>query len=1158
MVKLKSFRNIEPESLVPPALESSSIAPSSGRSSINSLPSNEEYQLEQINLQEEGEDEEAEPENASFEEEELEIEEEEQTESDVPHQGEEGASRQSPLRHARGGYSASLGMGTLQQHQNNRHYNRHQKFKFNKSLRGSLTSQQSTNNNQQQQSANQTPSLAALRHQFLAELASVGSPKSGRGGPVPCPSSLSPIISRALDLKEGDSVSQQRLQLNNLPTNNQFQNGTSNNCFEIRWRQINLYAKKTQSLSESLGERFRQMVWGSARKNKLFHAGGLPPSASLPMTPVIFGTPLVGSRMSDSAGVVSSLYADQQQQQVMVGNGGGIKSTIGKYTSSLGANLTDSSVLDYEPFLTNPKNYRQILQNVSGSVYSGQLTAILGPSGVGKSTLLNTLTGRNQLAGVGRVSLLGCSERRVSVVFVPQWDVLPELLTTLEDLQFTSQLKNPHQSAQEHERNINRIVKLLQLDKFLHVRIKNLSGGQARRLSIGRELLGSPDIMILDEPTSGLDANTCKKIIQALRDLTEQSDNLLERPMSIIVTIHQPQQEVYELFHRVYVMALGGRAIYEGPPGQLMSSFLENSALAKIIPPEQLNENPAVVALEVASGEYGEALIDDLDRYHQSQTENYSPFSTPSVFLRTPKLRSPKPIVLRSPLPSPINSLNNGNATSRTPKVAPRMSLKNSQATRANATITAPNQPNSEQQMQMQTQWQNWDKMSAVTSISYASTYDADLPEPIAPKLKVDKRLRRSVVVQGDFVRQTWTLMRRSWRMATRDVFLMCVRIIGFIGVAGGAIQIFSETLDINDHQCPQFVSQVDDLQGYMTDTRTRLQGLQKFLTQSFSARMYFFHLITTILMITAALTGLVFPTQLRMFLREYKNGWYSPASFITSITLSELLVDMLGPVIMVTTTYQLCQQPESMYHWREGAYLLLMMLCALNIKGQSQMISTFFRNSIENSVFMSCVMVVLPIFTSGLPVAINNLPSYLHLASFVSYGRWTYEGLNLVRYGYDRCPCDQETVNGFPVSINENAVPARLHTFSSQLLNYYTDQSTNQSLATMTTTLAPPLVSNDNSIILLAQQQNSATTQEDSLFGQFVKLASHAANPLIETHEELGDCSTYRSLALIQMGIPDRILPQIFLILGLTFIVFRILTYFCVKAVIKFNPAPN
>lgn len=813
---------------------------------------------------------------------------------------------------------------------------------------------------------------------------------------------------------------------------------TSDNCFEIQWRYLHLYSRKSK-LPKIVTDNFVYKMFGPKPK---------------------------------------------------------ISNNLNKSQDDL--NLSVMGIKGSDPLeeFSSTDEYRPILSNVSGSVYSGQLTAILGPSGVGKSTLLNTLTGRNQLHGVGRVKLIGCAEKRVSVVFVPQIDVLPGRLTTIEDLQFTSQLKNPKFSREMHDKNIQRIVKLLHLEKFLNTRINKLSGGQERRLSIARELLSSPNIMILDEPTSGLDANTCKKIIQALRDLVEHSETYLGFPMSIIVTIHQPQREVYNLFHRINVMALGGRVIYEGSPGDLMPTFLENSALAKIRPPEQLNENPSIVALEVASGEYGNTVINDLAAYHRCQCEDFvvspaqSPFGTPNAFMRSPKLKQSK-MIQNGPMLSP-------NIGYKTPKTLGNL---------------APPQ---------------WDKLSNITNVSYASSYDSDLPEPIEPKVNVDKRLRRSVVMKGDFMRQTWVLMKRAWLLNTRDLFLMCIRIIGFVGVGLGLISIFSGPLDQNDNFCPTYQTDVDDVSSLLMETQTRLGSLSNSISQAISTTQFLFHMVFFILMVSAALGGLMFPIQLRMFLREYKNGWYSPASFITSTTLSELPVDFVGPAITVMVAYTFCNQPESDYHWREAGYIMLIIFASIICKSQAHIAGAFLMDSIENSVFISCVLVVVPVLISDIVIRLEKLPYWLQLSSYGSYLKWCFDGLFLLRYGYGMCPCDPEVIHGYPMRLSDSAIPASMDA----TIRYYSD------VYNITTTQT--------------EGSGSGSSDDENMLVQMIRLTLKSANAPLTDLKDLGDCSTYRSLILIQKHVADYSLPICLLALLIMFIFMRVVVYFCVRAVIK------
>jgi len=886
-----------------------------------------------------------------------------------------------------------------------------------------------------------TPLIA--RHQLIA-------PARLQAGPPRLPGSVSP-----LGVRQGDSVSQLS-----------FGQSKPNNHFEIRWRNINLRARKSK----------------------------LP-------------------RFVTENQVYKYFKRDKMDEKVWYSPP--VKHRTGKMQPTIDENLEMSSRFDSTNEQVNEwanDDYRPILSNVSGSVFSAQLTAVLGPSGVGKTSLLNSLTGRNTLDGTGTVSLLGGVSKRMSVVNVPQADVLPGKLTTIEDLRFTSRLKNP-QRGFNHKRNIDRIVRHLHMDKFLDTRIEKLSGGEARRLSIARELLSSPDIMILDEPTSGLDANTCKKIITALRDIVEHSDNILDRPMSIIITIHQPQKEVLNLFHRVYVMALGGRAIYEGSPANLLPTILEQSSLSRVCANDQLNENPAIVAIEVASGEFGFNIIGELAVFHESQAYEESlyaddaynsPYGTPKD-LRSPR-KSPMSVSPRFEMlrRARINSFD-GSYGKRTPNLNKRSNSK-------------------------------LDNISGVTSISYASTYDAELPEPTS-RLKVDKRLRRSVVMKGDFVSQTWTLMERCWLQTTRDMFLMAIRVLGFLLVAGGMVQIFSQALDPKEDQCPVYETEVDDLLSFIHATKNRLFNLQEILKQASSVHLFFFHLLLCITMVTSALTGLVFPMQMRMFIREYKNGWYSPASFITSHTLAELPIDMIGPLLTVLIVYPLCNQPPSEYHWREIGYILVIIIMSIICKSQAQIVGAFLMDSVENSVFISCVMVTPPALLSGIAVRVNQMAWPLQILSYGSFLRYGIESMFLLRYGYGICPCDPDVIRGYPTTTSLEAIPPQLDRMARGFLEL--NLPANETAASSNSTVLEPY-------------QPSLEGDHSNLFLKFIRIVNDAANLFVPEPSELGNCDNYRSLYLMIMDIKDRILPKWVAVMLLMFLISRILTYFAIKTVIK------
>ena len=214
------------------------------------------------------------------------------------------------------------------------------------------------------------------------------------------------------------------------------------------------------------------------------------------------------------------------------------------------------------------------IHNLSFTLESGQLVAIMGGSGVGKSTLLSLLNG-NLKPQSGSITINGHSidepGAKELIGYVPQDDLLIEELTVYENLWFTAKLCFEGMPDEEIDRKVMAVLSNLGLDAARDLKVgsainKYISGGQRKRLNIALELIREPAILFLDEPTSGLSSTDTEKVVNLLKGQTEKG-------RLIVVNIHQPSSDVYKLFDRLWLLDKGGYPIFDGNPIEAVSYF---------------------------------------------------------------------------------------------------------------------------------------------------------------------------------------------------------------------------------------------------------------------------------------------------------------------------------------------------------------------------------------------------------------------------------------------------------------------------------------------------------------------------------------------------------------------------------------------------------
>ncbi len=215
------------------------------------------------------------------------------------------------------------------------------------------------------------------------------------------------------------------------------------------------------------------------------------------------------------------------------------------------------------------------LKNVSLEVHKGEIYGLLGPNGAGKTTLMKTIYGKSkysveftELSVFGLNPLKDDIKIRCFTGIVPQDDNLDYELSVVQNLYIFS--KYFGLAKKESLKRIDELLDFMELNEKRNVKIRELSGGMRRRLTIARALLNKPELLILDEPTTGLDPQVRHTIWDKIRKLKAEG-------VTILITTHY-MDEAYQLCDRISIMNLGEKII-EGDPKRLISENIENYVL---------------------------------------------------------------------------------------------------------------------------------------------------------------------------------------------------------------------------------------------------------------------------------------------------------------------------------------------------------------------------------------------------------------------------------------------------------------------------------------------------------------------------------------------------------------------------------------------------
>ncbi len=213
---------------------------------------------------------------------------------------------------------------------------------------------------------------------------------------------------------------------------------------------------------------------------------------------------------------------------------------------------------------------KDILKHISLEIKPSNFVALVGGSGAGKSTFMNSISGFSKPTS-GNVLVNGVdlydnySVLKNIIGYVPQQDIVYTNLRLYDMLKYAADLRMPEDSTdEEKEIQIAKVLDIVDLTEHKDTYIRKLSGGQRKRASIAVELIADPTLFFLDEPTSGLDPGTERSIMKTLKNMSESGK-------TVILVTHTTLN--LHLCDMVVFIGRGGKLCFAGKPNDALKFF---------------------------------------------------------------------------------------------------------------------------------------------------------------------------------------------------------------------------------------------------------------------------------------------------------------------------------------------------------------------------------------------------------------------------------------------------------------------------------------------------------------------------------------------------------------------------------------------------------
>ncbi len=221
-------------------------------------------------------------------------------------------------------------------------------------------------------------------------------------------------------------------------------------------------------------------------------------------------------------------------------------------------------------------NKRQILNNLSIKINRQEVLGMLGPNGVGKSTIFHIITGlRDPSYGKVFINSIDCTNlpiydraTRFKLGYVPQYGGFIQDLSLLDNLKLVGEIHIKEKNLRQTK--IDKIISQFEFEPLLKIKSKHLSGGQKKKLVIAMALINDPKILLLDEPFAALDILTIKMLQEIIVNL-QTIENI-----TVVVCDHQAR-DLLSCVDRAIVLS-SGKIIASGSPSEIIKDTSAKSA----------------------------------------------------------------------------------------------------------------------------------------------------------------------------------------------------------------------------------------------------------------------------------------------------------------------------------------------------------------------------------------------------------------------------------------------------------------------------------------------------------------------------------------------------------------------------------------------------